>query len=34
MLNIANHQRKANQNHIGDTSPHNCQDSYHEEAYK
>ena len=32
MLNIANHQRNANQNH-NDTSPHTFQDKYHQIEY-
>ena len=33
MLNIANHQRNANQNH-NETSPHTCQNDYHQKVYK
>ena len=29
MLNTANHQRNANQNH-NETSPHTCQNGYHQ----
>ena len=31
MLNIANHQRNANQNH-NETSPHTCQNDYHQKV--
>ena len=33
MLNIANHQRNANQNH-NEISPHTCQNSYHQKEHK
>ena len=33
MLNIANHQINANQNH-NEILPHTCQNGYHEKVYK
>ena len=33
MLNIANHQRNANQKH-DEISPHTCQSGYHQKVYK
>ena len=32
-LNIANHQRNANQNH-NEIPPHTCQNDYHQKVYK
>ena len=32
-VNIANYQGNANQNH-NDTSPHNCQNGFHQKEYK
>ena len=33
ILNITNHQRKANQNH-NEISPHICQNGYHQKDHK